>query len=92
MLQMSGSGTRPRRILVNEVAPGYVDAGLTGKMFNANPATRPAAQARVPINALTSAEEVARNVAFLCDPGNRQMTGTTLLMDGGLSLVTPAKK
>jgi NAD(P)-dependent dehydrogenase (short-subunit alcohol dehydrogenase family) len=82
----------PHGILVNEVAPGYVDAGLTGKMFNAHPATRPAAKARVPINELITAQEVARNVAFLCDPDNRQITGTTILMDGGLSLVTPAKQ
>jgi glucose 1-dehydrogenase len=79
-------------ILVNEVAPGYVDAGLTGKMFQKNPGTREAAAGRVPTGLLISAQEVARNVAFLCDPDNRHMTGTTLLMDGGLSLVTPAKK
>ena len=61
-------------------------------MFAKNPASRPAAQARVPTGQLITAEEVARNVAFLCDPENRHMTGATLLMDGGLSLVTPAKK
>ena len=31
-------------------------------------------------------EEVAREIAHLCDPDNRHMTGMTLVMDGGLSL------
>ena len=82
----------PHGILVNEVAPGYVDAGLTGQMFKKNPPSRAAAKSRVPTGELITAEQVARNVAFLCDPENRHMTGAVLLMDGGLSLVTPAKK
>lgn len=28
--------------------------------------------------------------AFLTDPANRQLTGATIVMDGGLSLITPA--
>jgi NAD(P)-dependent dehydrogenase (short-subunit alcohol dehydrogenase family) len=82
----------PQGILVNEVAPGYVDAGLTGQFFQRIEGARESAKTRVPTGLLITAEEVARNVAFLCDPENLQMTGTTLLMDGGLSLVTPAKK
>jgi glucose 1-dehydrogenase len=82
----------PHGILVNEVAPGYVDAGLTGQFFARHPENRPAAAARVPTGQLISAEDVAKGIAFLCDPENRHMTGTVLLLDGGLSLVTPAKK
>jgi NAD(P)-dependent dehydrogenase (short-subunit alcohol dehydrogenase family) len=82
----------PQQIMVNEVAPGYVDAGLTGQSFNRVEGSREAARQRVPTGLLITAQDVARNVAFLCDPENRQMTGTTILMDGGLSLVTPAKK
>jgi NAD(P)-dependent dehydrogenase (short-subunit alcohol dehydrogenase family) len=79
-------------IFVNEVAPGYVDAGLTGQFFRRVEGSRESARGRVPTGLLIGAEEVARNVSFLCDPENRQMTGTTILMDGGLSLVTPAKR
>lgn len=77
-------------ILVNEVAPGYVDAGLTGQFYRENPAAREAGINAVPTHALIAPEEVASQVAYLCDPANRHMTGSTLLMDGGLSLVTPA--
>ncbi|MCZ7647590.1 MAG: SDR family oxidoreductase [Planctomycetota bacterium] len=80
----------PHGILVNEVAPGWVDAGLSGRLFDANPGSREAARARVPVGRLIEAAEVARQVAHLCDPENRHITGSVLLMDGGLSLVAPA--
>jgi NAD(P)-dependent dehydrogenase (short-subunit alcohol dehydrogenase family) len=41
---------------------------------------------RVPIQKLTAPAEVAREVAHLCDPQTQQITGTVVLMDGGLSL------
>lgn len=81
----------PHGILVNEVAPGYVDAGLSARIFEQYPERRVRAAADVPNGALTTADEVAYQVAHLCDPANRQMVGATLLMDGGLSLITPAK-
>lgn len=76
----------PHQILVNEVAPGYVDAGLSGKIFDANPQLRESAKERVPNHALITAEEVAAQVAYLCDPQNKHTVGSTLLIDGGLSL------
>jgi glucose 1-dehydrogenase len=82
----------PQGILVNEVAPGYVDAGLSAHLWAKNPGAREKAAARVPTGQLIGAAEVAMQVAHLCEPENRHMTGSVLLMDGGLSLVTPAKR
>jgi NAD(P)-dependent dehydrogenase (short-subunit alcohol dehydrogenase family) len=82
----------PHGILVNEVAPGYVDAGLSAKLWAKNPGSREKAATRVPTGQLIEAAEVAMQVAHLCEPDNRHMTGSVLLMDGGLSLVTPANK
>jgi len=79
----------PHGILVNEVAPGYVDAGLSGRFFEKNPALRVAARQRVPVRELVMPADVARQVAQLCVPANKHVTGSVLLMDGGLSLVTP---
>jgi len=45
-------------------------------------------QAKIPIRELMEADEVALHVAHLCDPRNRNMTGSVLLCDGGLSLMT----
>ena len=76
----------PHGVLVNEVAPGYVDAGLTAQIFRMKPSRRGKALRQVPIRKLIAPEDVAFEVAHLCDPRNRHMTGSTLLMDGGLSL------
>jgi len=81
----------PHDILVNEVAPGYVNAGLSGRMFDADPDLRARSIQKVPVGRLIEPDEVARQVAHLCDPGNRHITGSLLLMDGGLSLVSPAR-
>jgi NAD(P)-dependent dehydrogenase (short-subunit alcohol dehydrogenase family) len=74
-------------ILVNEVAPGFVDAGLSGRAFDADPAMRAAATAMVPTHALINAADVAREIGHLCDLATTHLTGSTVLMDGGLSLV-----
>ncbi len=73
-------------ILVNEIAPGYVDAGLSGRIFDQTPGLRERSREAVPVKALIEPHEVAEQVAYLCDPANRHITGSTLLMDGGLSL------
>lgn len=82
----------PQGILVNEVAPGYVDAGLSAQLWARNPGSREKAAGRVPTGQLIEADEVAKQIAHLCEPDNRHMTGSTVLMDGGLSLITPANK
>jgi NAD(P)-dependent dehydrogenase (short-subunit alcohol dehydrogenase family) len=78
----------PHGILVNEVAPGYVNAGLSAQVWQEQPERREQANARVPVKRLIEPEEVALQVAHLCEPANRHTTGSVLLMDGGLSLLT----
>ncbi|CAN5393957.1 acetoacetyl-CoA reductase [soil metagenome] len=77
----------PRDILVNEVAPGYVHAGLSGKVFDADPQIAEEARRRVPDRKLITAEEVAKLVLHLCGPASTHLIGTTILQDGGLSLL-----
>ena len=79
-------------ILVNEVAPGNVDAGLSRQVWDQMPGSRERAADEIPVRSLITPEDVARQVAHLCDPENRQMTGSTLLMDGGLSLTVLKKR
>lgn len=76
-----------KNILVNEVAPGYVDAGLSGQLWRENPGSDEKAREKVPIRQLIKAEEVAEQIVYMCAPDNKHMTGSTLLMDGGLSLL-----
>ncbi len=76
----------PAGIRINEIAPGYVNAGLSRAVWQQDPAAAEEARQKVPAGALIEAEEVATQLLWICDPANRHMTGATLLMDGGLSL------
>ncbi len=73
-------------ILVSELAPGYVNAGLSGRWFKAHPDSAEASRLTVPVRRLIEADEVARQAAWLCDPANQHISGTAIIMDGGLSL------
>ena len=76
----------PYDILVNELAPGYVEAGLSSDLWKKNPGSSEIALQQVPIKRVMSAQQVAEQVLLLCHPNNIHMTGSTILMDGGLSL------
>jgi glucose 1-dehydrogenase len=86
-LDLAGDG-----ILVNEVAPGYVDAGVSAQIWREDPSFKEVCRRHVPIKQLIAPEEVAMQVAHLCEPANRHMTGSVLLMDGGISFAGPQEK
>lgn len=75
-------------ILVNEVAPGIVDAGLSRDLFQTDPGLAERTRKAVPNGRLVDVQDVARDVAFLASPENRNTTGTVLVSDGGLSLAS----
>jgi glucose 1-dehydrogenase len=79
----------PKGVCVNEIAPGVVDAGLSGKLMARRMADRTRIQRKIPLGQLLTANDVARGVISLCDPQNAHMTGAVLLLDGGLSLTGP---
>lgn len=76
----------PLGIRVNLVAPGFVDAGLTGKNLKENPQRRPLVEAEVPLGRLIPANELAKTIRLFCSDDACYVTGTTLLVDGGSSL------
>ncbi len=76
----------PHGILVNEIAPGFVAAGLADQFPEAVRDAHEASRRQVPVGRLIEPDEVATQIVHLCDPDNRHMTGSTVLMDGGLSL------
>jgi glucose 1-dehydrogenase len=80
-LELGGHGIR-----VNLVAPGFVDAGLSGRLFQEKPGLRDAAVQYVPLGYVMTAADVAAAVMLLCSPAAAYMTGSTLLVDGGNSL------
>lgn len=76
------------QILVNEVAPGIVEGGLSKQNQQKDPALRQTHLASIPLHTLVSVEEVAAHVGMLASFSGLNITGTTLLVDGGLSLTS----
>ncbi|WP_293945877.1 MULTISPECIES: SDR family NAD(P)-dependent oxidoreductase [unclassified Sphingobacterium] len=76
-------------IRVNEIAPGYVNAGLSKVVWSKDAALQKKAAAVVPLGDILEAEEIAKQVLWICSDNCRQMTGTSIVLDGGLSLIRP---
>jgi len=72
------------KIRINIVQPGWTDT--PGELKFASRETLDTAGAKIPLGRLGTAEEMADGILFLCDPKHSYMTGTTLLIDGGISL------
>lgn len=68
-------------ILVNAVAPGYVNTELT-RQNNTEQDIQNVSK-MIPIQRLAEPEEIARLVAFLCSEQNTYLTGQCLFIDGG---------
>jgi len=67
-------------VTVNAIAPGYIDT----EMVAAVPEDVLAKiVARIPVNRLGKAQEIARGVAFLCSEDAGFITGSTLSINGG---------
>ncbi|MBN8960754.1 MAG: SDR family oxidoreductase [Rhizobiales bacterium] len=72
-----------RRLRVNCVAPGYIDAPMAHEMFADSRVDRQGIEARVPMHRLGEADEIASVVAFLASDAASYVTGVTLPVDGG---------
>ncbi|MBA2598784.1 MAG: SDR family oxidoreductase [Chloroflexia bacterium] len=76
----------PHKILVNVIAPGIVNAGLARHQMETEPQYARRVRHVIPLGVPQTAEQVARATAFLCSDAADYMTGSVLLVDGGLSL------
>ncbi|MFC7498666.1 acetoacetyl-CoA reductase [Enterovirga sp. GCM10030262] len=67
-------------ITVNAIAPGYIDTEMVAAV---PPEVLEKIVARIPVNRLGKAEEIARGVTFLCAEDAGFITGSTLSINGG---------
>ena len=72
----------PRKILVNAIAPGYVETDMTAEHF-ADPEVKKRAVQRHPLGKLGNAEEIADVALFLCSDAARWITGQSINVSGG---------
>jgi NAD(P)-dependent dehydrogenase (short-subunit alcohol dehydrogenase family) len=82
------------KIRVNSVHPGIIDTPIWGKIpagATANRGTNAAidpherATVVVPMGVAGSAEDIANGVLFLCSDASSHMTGSELVIDGGMT-------
>lgn len=71
----------PHNILVNALAPGYVNTDLTKK--NNSSAELEAIATQIPLGRLAEPSEIAECVSFLCSAKNSYITGQVIVIDGG---------
>jgi NAD(P)-dependent dehydrogenase (short-subunit alcohol dehydrogenase family) len=71
----------PYNILVNALAPGYVNTDLTKK--NNTSVELEAIATQIPLGRLAEPSEIAECVAFLSSPKNSYITGQVIAIDGG---------
>lgn len=77
-VELSGAG-----VLVNALAPGFVNTTLT--MQNNSEEDLLAIAASIPAGRLAEPAEIAEVAAFLCSSRNSYISGQTLFVDGGFT-------
>lgn len=70
-----------RNVLVNAVAPGFVDTELTRRNNTADQIA--ALCERIPLGRLATTDEIARLATWLGGEENTYLTGQTVVIDGG---------
>ena len=70
-----------RGVLVNAVAPGYIETDMTAELPEA---ARDALMSQIALGRLGKPEDIAPVVRFLAGPGASYMTGQVLVVDGGM--------
>ncbi len=70
-----------RGVLVNVVAPGFIDTDMTAELGED---TRAELAERIPLGRIGNTDDVAGVVRFLAGPAAGYMTGQVLVVDGGM--------
>lgn len=84
MARTAATELASRRIRVNTVHPGWIDTPGERKFFSEDKLQRLGAE--LPWGRLGRPDEIARGVVFMCDPASDYITGSSLLIDGGIEL------
>jgi 3-oxoacyl-[acyl-carrier protein] reductase len=70
-----------RSITVNAIAPGFIETDMTAVL---DEKVKAELVARIPLNSLGKAEDIAEAALYLAGPGGRYVTGQVLTVDGGM--------
>jgi 3-oxoacyl-[acyl-carrier protein] reductase len=72
-----------RNILVNCIAPGYIETGMTEALHSDK---KEGAKSMIPLGRMGTPDEVAQAALFLASQMGSYITGQVIVVDGGLSM------
>ena len=87
LMKVMAQELAPHGITCNLVAPGIVYAGLSRAIYDRDAVFRQRANQTIPLGRLCSAEEVAGAFVYLASFDGAYVTGASIVVDGGASLV-----
>jgi NAD(P)-dependent dehydrogenase (short-subunit alcohol dehydrogenase family) len=73
-------------IRVNSVAPGYTRTALVEELIRTKDVVVESATRRIPMHRMAEPADIASPIVFLCSTGASFITGSTLLVDGGMTI------
>lgn len=76
----------PHGVRVNAIAPGWIDSAMLRKAFDGDPARANRVLQRTPMNHLGEPDDIGYAAVYLSSPAAKYVTGTTLAVDGGVSI------
>lgn len=74
-------------VTANAVCPGPADTPLFAQISEENPKLRTALEKAIPLRRLAQPEDLANAVAFFASPETSYITGQTLSVSGGLTMI-----
>lgn len=77
-----------RGVTVNSISPGLTRTAMVDHLMKTQPGYKERAL-RIPTRRLGEPEEIAHAVAFLASSESRQITGTDVVVDGGVLAIEP---
>jgi NAD(P)-dependent dehydrogenase (short-subunit alcohol dehydrogenase family) len=80
-----------RGIRVNALCPGPVETPMLMRLFESSPGAMDRRLVHLPMGRFAQAREIAQGALFLASDDSSYVTGSTFLVDGGLTAayVTP---
>jgi gluconate 5-dehydrogenase len=76
----------PHGIRVNAIAPGWIETAMSRKALDGDPARKDKILKRTPMAKLGVPDDIGWAAVYFASPAAKFVTGTTLAVDGGISI------
>jgi gluconate 5-dehydrogenase len=76
----------PAGVRVNAIAPGFISTPMMHAAVDSDPERKAKILGRTPSQQFGAAEDIGYAVVYLASPAARFVTGTQLVVDGGISI------